>query len=128
MSPRDLEPTEPDEEGASLVRPYALVGGRTRAQASPALPVEALIETSRIGRGLHLPLERGAILRRCVEPCSVAELAVHLHVPVGVTRVLVDDLLAVGAVHVHLPAAAHGADARADRELLERVLAGLEAL
>ena len=125
MSPRDLEPTPGDE--TPLVRPYALVRGRTRAEAAPALPVEAMIETTQLGTGLRLPLERGAILQRCTSPCSVAELAVHLRVPVGVTRVLVDDLLAVGAVHVHLPAAAH-TDGQVDRVLLERVLAGLEAL
>lgn len=128
MIPRDdLEPPE-DDERPSLVRPYALVRGRTGAEAAPALPVETLVETTGLGASSHLPLEQGAIVRRCAELCSVAELAAHLKLPVGVTRVLVDDLLSVGAVQVHLPVPGHLADGWVDRVLLERVLAGLEAL
>jgi hypothetical protein len=118
---------DPDE-GAALVRPYALVGGRTRTESSPGLPVEAIVETTEDGAVARLALEKGAILQRCLEPCSVVELSVHLKVPVGVTRVLVGDLLRMGAVRVHLPVPGHLADGRVDRVLLERVLAGLEAL
>lgn len=128
MSPRDDLDGLEDDDGPNLVRPYALVRGRTRADASPTLPVEAIVVTSHRGSASQLPLEQGAIVRRCAEPCSVAELAVHLKVPVGVTRVLVDDLLQAGAVQVHLPVPGHLADGRVDRGLLERVLAGLEAL
>ena len=127
MSGRDLDPMAA-HEGPGLVRPYALVRGRTRVTDSPSLPVEAIVETTAAGVSANLPLEQGAIVRRCSEPCSVAELAVHLKVPVGVTRILVDDLLGAGAVRVHLPVSAHLPDGRVDRVLLERVLAGLEAL
>jgi hypothetical protein len=127
VSPHDQGPGG-DDEGAAFVRPYALVRGRTRAQDVPDLPVESIVETVRGALARHLPLEQGAIVERCTEPCSVAELAVHLHLPVGVCRVLVDDLLKAGAVHVHLPAGGRQADGRVDRVLLERVLAGLEAL
>ena len=128
MSPRDDFDPAADGEGAALVRPYALVRGRTRTASSTGLPVEAIVETTEEGSGLRLALEKGAILRRCEEPCSVVELSVHLKVPVGVTRVLVGDLLRMGAVHVHLPVPGQLADGRVDRVLLERVLAGLEAL
>ncbi len=127
MSPRLPEPP-PGDEGASLVRPYALVRGRTRTADAAVLPVEAIVETTGAGAGSHLPLEQGAIVDRCTEPCSVAELAAHLRVPVGVTRVLVGDLVRAGVVRIHLPAAARTGDATVDRVLLERVLAGLEAL
>ena len=50
-----------------------------------------------------------------------------LRVPVGVVRVLVADLTAEGFVHVNLPLDPD-ADGAVDRVLLERVLAGLEAL
>ena len=123
----DLDPLE-DDEGAALVRPYALVRGRTRTESAGPLPVEAIVETTDSGASQHLALEKGAILRRCIEPCSVVELSVHLKVPVGVTRVLVGDLMRMGAVVVHLPVPGHLADGRVDRVLLERVLAGLEAL
>lgn len=128
MSPRDDFDPMDDDEGASLVRPYALVRGRTRTGDTPGLPVEAIVETTEEGARTRLALEKGAILVRCVEPCSVIELSVHLRVPVGVTRVLVGDLLRMGAVHVHLPIPGQLADGRVDRVLLERVLAGLEAL
>ena len=123
----DLDPFD-DDEGAALVRPYALVGGRTRTEASPALPVEAIVETTELGAGTRIALEKGAIVRQCVEPCSIVELSVHLKVPVGVTRVLVGDLMRMGAVIVHLPIPGQLPDGRVDRVLLERVLAGLEAL
>ncbi len=128
MSPRhDLEPAD-DDEGPALVRPYALVRGRTRTESTPGLPVEAIVETTPDGAATRLAHEKGEILRRCVEPCSVVELSVHLKVPVGVTRVLVGDLMRMGGVRVHLPVPGHLADGRVDRVLLERVLAGLEAL
>jgi len=128
VSPRDdLDPMD-DGEDVSLVRPYALVRGRTRTGNTPGLPVEAIVETTESGAGTRLALEKGAIVRRCIEPCSIVELSVHLKVPVGVTRVLVGDLMRMGAVIVHLPMPGHLADGRVDRVLLERVLAGLEAL
>ena len=57
---------------------------------------------------------------------SIAELAVHLHVPVGVARVLVGDLVRDGLLEVHQLDLE--LDALTDRLVLERVLAGLEAL
>ena len=126
MSPRDLDLG--DDEGPALVRPYAMVRGRTRPRGTHApLPVEAIVITIDHAGGAHLGLEPGAIVRLCVQPCSIAEVSALLHVPVGVVRVLVSDLTDQGLVHVNLPAAPHG-DGGVDRDLLERVLAGLEAL
>lgn len=127
MSPTDGLVGEGHGERSALVRPYALVRGRTRTGRAD-LPVEAIVETTDAGAATHLPREEGAIVRRCAEPCSVAELAVHLRIPVGVTRVLVTDLLDAGTVRVHLPQRGAAADGAPDRVLLERVLAGLEAL
>ena len=113
------------QEGAALVRPYALVRGRTHSTAD-ALAVEAMLETTPRGRASELGFEQGEILGRCVVPCSIAELAVHLHVPVGVARVLVGDLVRDGLLEVHQLDLE--LDALTDRVVLERVLAGLEAL
>lgn len=126
MSPRDLEPGT-DDEGPALVRPYALVRGRTRTGRAEPIPVEAIIITTQLGSATHLPLERGAILKLCEQPLSVAEVSALLHVPVGVVRVLVADLETDHLAQVNLPAARQ-ADGSVDRVLLERVLAGLEAL
>lgn len=126
MSPRDLD-LPADDDGPSLVRPYAMVRGRTRAGAAGSIPVEAIV-VSEPGRDAgDLLLERGAIVRLCQRPQSVAELSARLAVPVGVVRVIVGDLATEGFVHVNLPLARHE-DGSVNRVLLERVLAGLEAL
>ena len=44
MSPRDLD-ISPDDDGPSLVRPYAMVRGRTRAPGLAPIPVEAIVVT-----------------------------------------------------------------------------------
>ena len=125
MSPRDLDSSR-DDDGPSLVRPYALVKGRTRAGAAP-IPVEAIVVTEPHADRSGLALERAAIARLCEHPQSIAEVSALLRVPVGVIRVLVSDLTSEGLVRVNLPLDPN-ADGAVDRVLLERVLAGLEAL
>jgi hypothetical protein len=126
VSPRDLEPGV-DDEGPALVRPYALVRGRTRTGRAEPIPVEAIVITTQLGSATHLQLERGAIIKLCEQPHSLAEVSALLHVPVGVVRVLVADLEAERLVQVNLPVTRQP-DGSVDRVLLERVLAGLEAL
>jgi hypothetical protein len=89
--------------------------------------VEAVIVTELSADVQALQLERGAIARLCQRPHSVAEAAALLALPVGVVRVLVADLSAEGLVQVNLPLDPRQGDG-VDRGLLERVLAGLEAL
>ena len=126
MTPRHIA-SDVDDEGPSLVRPYALVRGRTRTNTSAAIPVESIVVTEGGADGAELLLERFAIVQLCRRPHSVAEVSAHLRLPVGVVRVLVADLAAEGHVHVNLPLDPR-ADGVVDRSLLERVLAGLEAL
>jgi hypothetical protein len=89
--------------------------------------VEAIVVTDTDVDLSDLVLERSAIGHLCHRPHSVAEVAALLGLPVGVTRVLVSDLELEGVVQVNLPLDPH-ADGQVDRVLLERVLAGLEAL
>jgi hypothetical protein len=124
VSARDLDP---DPSEPSLVRPYALVRGRTRHGSSAPLPVEAVIVTRPDAVIDDLVLEPAAIARLCRRPCSVAEVAAVLALPIGVVRILVADLAADGRVQVNLPLDPRAGDG-VDRILLERVLAGLEAL
>lgn len=127
MSPRD--DVEADgADGPARVRPYALVRGRTRATDAPTLPVETIVVRSDTGTQARLTLERGAILRWCATPMSVAELSAHIHVPVGVARVLVGDLAGAGFVQLHLPLVDVTDGGPPEREVLERCLAGLQAL
>jgi hypothetical protein len=126
VSPHHLAP-RPGDDGPSLVRPYALVQGRTRAGAAAPIPVEAIVVTEVARDQSDLLLERAAIARLCRRPHSIAEVSAILRVPVGVIRVLVGDLTTEGIVRVNLPLDPQ-AEGAVDRGLLERVLAGLEAL
>jgi hypothetical protein len=89
--------------------------------------VESIVVTEAARDLGDLQLERAAIARLCTRPQSVAEVSARLAVPIGVVRVLVADLTADGYVHVNLPVEPRS-DGTVDRVLLERVLAGLEAL
>ncbi len=116
---------EPAFEGR-VVPAYALTRGRTRS-LGPDLPLETLVTATAVGleRIESLQVERRAIVELCVGPLSVAEIAAHLVVPIGVARVLVSDLASSGDLAVHLP---HGGeDERPDAAILERLLDGLRA-
>ncbi|WP_018548705.1 DUF742 domain-containing protein [Streptomyces sp. LaPpAH-108] len=68
--------------------------------------------------------EHVAILRMTEFPASVVEIAAELRLPVGITKVLLGDLLAQGRVsarHPHRPAIT-------DPDILEQVLVGLRNL
>jgi hypothetical protein len=113
--------------GPSLVRPYAVVGGRTRHGSATPLPVESIVFARGPVETTELRLEKSAIVQLCQRPYSLAEIAGRLSLPIGVVRVLVADLSTDGFVGVNLPLDPRAGDTM-DRGLLERVLAGLEAL
>ena len=111
---------------AALARPYSWTEGRT--QPSVELPVEARVSTTPEGKAL--PQRRASaqwtVTQLCLEARSVAEVAAHLSVPLGVARVLVADLLKEGLVVVEATLTDDaGIDER--RQLIERVLDGLRA-
>lgn len=103
------------------VRPYVLTGGRTRAGAEFA--VEALVTATGAPHRSE-PVEHTRIRVLCTRPRSVAEIAALTGVPLGVARVLLGDMLALGAISVHRTADEGGPDLA----LLERVLSGLRRL
>ena len=107
------------------IRPYALTGGRTRGEVD--LPIEAQVKATRKGTTLidQLTFENRSIVGMCTDPLSIAELSAHLEVALGVTRVLVGDLVAAGLVDA---TTAEVVGDRPDLNLLERVLDGLQAL
>ena len=115
--------TGSEHEPGPVVRPYAITGGRTRSQH--AYPLEALVLTSAIGQkpGPSRSPEARAICELCTKSRSIAEVAAHLRVPIGVVRVLVGDLAGDGLVLVH-----EGSAEAPDNQLLERVLSGLRRL
>ncbi|MDF5752697.1 DUF742 domain-containing protein [Spongiactinospora sp. TRM90649] len=115
----------PALEQSSLVRPYAVTGGRTAPRTQ--LAVEALVSSSTsLHHDLtHRPPEYQAISALCRQVRSVAEISAMLRVPLGVTRILVADMAAEGLVQVHQTTLEAG---KPDLNLLERVLSGLRRL
>lgn len=118
-----VDPGPPEDPSPfTFVRPYVLTGGRTRAGIEFA--IEALITSVLRPGSVGEPMEHARIRELCREPRSVAEVAALLGMPLGVARVLLADMLAVGAVQVHRTVDAGGPDLA----LMERVLAGLRRL
>jgi len=120
------QPWTPDDDApvARVVRPYTLTGGRTAPKVE--LPVEATLRRESAG----LVQLADANLTRILEVCdkrSVAEVSAHVHMPIGVVRVLLGDLIEQGHVRVQ---ATLTADSSQDerRELIERTLRGLRTL
>ena len=72
------------------------------------------------------PREARRIVALCRRPLSVAEVSAHLHLPLGVARVLVGDMTDEGLRRLNRPQA--GRRPPQTSELLERVLDGLQAL
>jgi len=116
---------EPDDDAqpARVVRAYTLTGGRTAPRVD--LPMEA---TLRRQNGGEEPTDTNLV--RILEVCdrrSVAEVSAIVSMPIGVTRVLLGDLVEHGLVRVQ---ATLTADSSQDerRELIERTLRGLRTL
>ncbi len=130
--PAEPVPVDADEpaareqwrSGVSPLRPYLLTGGRTRPTADP-LELEAQVVTTETGFLAidTLTYEQRDILRLCQAPFAVAEVAAQLKLHLGVVRVLAGDLLLLGHLAVRRPAA----EPHRNRDLLERVIRGLEA-
>ncbi|MGH1556380.1 DUF742 domain-containing protein [Streptomyces sp. L7] len=125
----DLEAGAGDPEELS-VRPYTITQGRT-APARDDLTLVTMVTTveSAAGRTAQRGLqpEHRSILRQCRTSAAVAEVAAELNLPVSVTKILIDDLVALGQVTARPPlAVAVGSDT--DMTLLRAVRDGLRRL
>jgi Protein of unknown function (DUF742) len=114
-------------QSPNRARPYTLTGGRTRARIE--LPIEVTVET--LESGSEPDWEPGdvrtAIIRLCRDRPSVAEVSSYAELPIGVTRVLVGDLVESGHLRVHATLTDHSTVSER-RRLIERTLDGLRAL
>jgi hypothetical protein len=110
--------------GAGPLRPYLLTSGRVAGDDS--LEIEAQVVTTEPGAGAagRLSFEHRDIVALCVRPMSVAEVAAELRLHIGVVRVLVGDLSALGYLAVLRPPAGLVRDA----ETIKKVIRGLEAI
>lgn len=122
MSGPDDPKPDPD---VSLLRPYLLTSGRAKP-VDNTLEIEAQVVTSERGATPHLDLtfERRDIVNLCRNTQSVAEIAAMLGLHIGVAKVLVADLAALGYVVVRRP----GTKPSQDLGMIERVIRGLEAI
>ncbi|MEW9547689.1 DUF742 domain-containing protein [Nonomuraea sp. NPDC050783] len=118
-------PAAPHPRKSSLVRPYAVTGGRTAPRMKFAM--EALVSsvTSEYQDISLLSPEYQAIIQLTRNVRSVAEISALLRQPLGVVRVLIADMASEGLIRVHQPALDAG---KPDLNLLERVLSGLRRL
>jgi hypothetical protein len=112
-----------DDEGAGRLVPlYILVNGRTSPRN-----IDLDLATQVIARSIdtrRLEREYASIVSRCVSWMSIAEIGAYLHLPLTITKVMVDVLLERGYLDIGSPAQHTIVDLR----LLETVLAGLEGL
>jgi Protein of unknown function (DUF742) len=120
-----MEQAGADPRGA-LVRPYAVTRGRTEPQRDIA--IEAVLVTTARGKqeSRFAGRDKQVIASLCEGRAqSLAEIAAYTRLPLGVSRVLVADMVTDGLLALHDQEVARG-DER--MELLERVLSGLRRL
>jgi len=106
-----------------LIRPYAMTGGRTIAETD--ITLESQIQAS-TRASQHLGAyrwEAAKVVELVQTPMALIEIAARLQIPIGVARVLVADLVADGAVVLHVPE-----KTQSFASLLERVLDGVRNL
>jgi hypothetical protein len=118
---------QPQDPRGALVRPYAVTRGRTEPRRN--IPIEAVLVASQsnVQEARFAGHDKYRIAVLC-EPRaqSLAEIAAHNRLPLGVTRVLVADMVADGLLALHSAAPKEAFSERMD--LLERVLSGLRKL
>ncbi|WP_457187187.1 DUF742 domain-containing protein [Nocardioides sp. P5_E3] len=116
-------PPEPEDEGyrPRLIRSYTLTAGRTAAKVE--LAMEA---TLRLQAGAEAPVlspSAAQVLEVC-DRRSVAEVSALTKMPIGVTRVLLGDLIEQGLIRIQATITdSTSTDERL--ELIERTLRGL---
>jgi hypothetical protein len=120
--------TEPRVHDDRFVRQFALTQGRARSQGAD-LPLDAIVTvTAACARRLAAEppsLEQARIAHLAASPLSIAEVAAHLRVHLGIARVLVGDMVADGCLAL---STADFDDDGPDLRTLERLLDDLHAL
>jgi hypothetical protein len=116
-------PPEPEDEGyrPRLIRSYTLTAGRTAAKVE--LAMEATLRLQAGAEAPALSPSAAQVLEVC-DRRSVAEVSALTKMPIGVTRVLLGDLIEQGLVRIQATITdSTSTDERL--ELIERTLRGL---
>lgn len=113
-----------DDAAGPLVRPYALTGGRTKAEGVELDLVTLVVSLQPEVHSSQVDVEYAELLWACAHPVSVAEAAAGVRLPLRVVKVLLADLIAQNYVLYRnglkrvVP----------DRNTLQQVLDGIRAL
>jgi len=115
-----------DWDAGPVARPYTLTGGRTRPKSERYFDLVDVVACSgKAAENVSFSPERRQILDLCRDPVTVADLASATGLPLGVVRVLLDDLAGENLIVVYTTAPRGRVT---DRHLLRQVLDGLHAL
>jgi hypothetical protein len=116
-----------DSEAGPVARPYTLTGGRTRPRGERYFDlIDIVVRSGKPAADVHsLSPEHGRILDLCRAPVTVADLASAIRLPLGVVRVVLDDLVHQGLIEVKVTAPRGRMN---DMHVLRQVLDGLRAL
>ena len=124
MAAEEPRPAEEHVAPARFVRPYTITAGRTRAAVD--LPMEATLRVQpQDATAADLSVGALQVLELC-DRRSVAEVSAHAHLPIGVVRVLLGDLVQQGFVRV-LATITETSSKDERIELIERTLRGLRS-
>ncbi|MEJ8652044.1 DUF742 domain-containing protein [Streptomyces sp. MS1.AVA.3] len=120
----DDEP-ELEHEAAELVRPYVITNGRDLLDDSDFSLITLVTMHTEPPRTSPLDPEKLRLLELCSGGfLSIAEIAGHTRLPVGVVKILVSDLAREGYLYSRAPIPSAQL---VDRQILEEVLNGLQA-
>jgi hypothetical protein len=115
-----------DWDPGPVSRPFTVTGGRTQPRGQWQFDlVDMIARTPSSADTTYSSPERSRILELCRVPVAVAELASAVGLPLGVVRVVLDDLLHENLVEV---TAAAPRGRVTDMGLLRQVLSGLRSL
>jgi hypothetical protein len=114
-----------DREAGPVVRPYAVVRGRTRPpRVAPDL-IDFVTATGEAEKDqFGLGPEHRRLLNLCRKPVAVADLASDTDLPLGVVRVLLGDLRERGLIAL----AGSARQDSSEETVMRSVLDGLRAL
>src|SRR3982750_1462764 len=117
---------QPQDPRGNLVRPAAAPRGRPEPRRD--IPIEAVLVASQaaIQEARFAGHDKYRIAVLCERGQFLDEMSAYRRLALGVTRVLVADMVADGLLKLHSAAPKQGFTERMD--LLERVLSGLRKL
>jgi hypothetical protein len=114
-----------DREAGPVVRPYALIRGRTRPPRTAPDLIDIVTAAGKAGNDLFsLGPEHRRLLSLCRTPIAVADLASDTDLPLGVVRIMLGDLRERGLIVV--AGSAHRDSS--EEAVMRSVLDGLRAL